>query len=100
MIVSRRVDLPAPFRPRIATLPPATIPSETPSSTIASPYPAVTPSRRNRSDMGVSEVELPHARVSGDLGGRTFRDHASAREHRDPLSEPEHQRHVVLDEDD
>src|SRR6266540_6391658 len=98
MIVSKRVVFPAPLRPSSARLPPAATASETSSTTTASPWPAVTASRRSSSDMRVSEVELAHARVGGDDRRDAFRDHAASGEHRDPLREAEHERHVVLDE--
>src|SRR5216110_968671 len=105
MIVSRRVVLPAPFRPKIATLPPASSASFTPSSTTASPYPAVTPSTRSSSDgmtlsLSISEVERADALVGGDRVRRAFGEDPPAREDRDPPREPKHQRHVVFDEKD
>src|SRR5262245_34914857 len=101
MIASSSVVLPAPLRPRTATLPPASRPNVTSSTTTASPYPAVTASTRNSSGMvGLAEVELAHLGVGGDVGGRALGDDAAGREHRDPLRESEHERHVVLDEQD
>jgi len=44
------------------------------------------------------EIDLAHARVGGDLAGRAFEQDASADHHDDAAREPEHEVHVVLDE--
>src|SRR5579871_1864796 len=99
MTVRKRVVLPAPLRPRSATLSPALISRETLSSTIELPYPARTPSRTSRgSDMAaLAEIELAHLRIAGDFGRASFHEDAAGHHHDDAARNAEHATPVVLD---
>src|SRR3989442_7105606 len=95
MMVRSSVLLPTPLRPRMATLPFCGTASETPSSTMASPYPA----RMSRSSSIFPEIHLAHARIEADLVGRAFDQDPPADHHDDAAGEAEHHVHVVLDEE-
>src|SRR5205809_403684 len=95
-MVSSSVDLPTPLRPSTARLPFFGTSSEMPSSTTASPYPART--SRSSSMLGLSEIDLAHARIAPDFVGRAFDQDAAADHDDDAAREAEHHIHVVLDE--
>src|SRR5438132_3114537 len=95
MMVRSSVLLPTPLRPRTATLPFCATANETPSSTMASPY----PERMSRSSSIFPEIHLTHARIAADLVGRAFDQDAPADHHDDAAGEAEHHVHVVLDEE-
>src|SRR5438093_3377365 len=100
MMVSSSVLFPTPLRPSTARLPFSGTSSETASSTTASPYPARTAlSASSGSAMAPSaEIDLAHARIGGDLLRRALGEDAAADHDDDPAREPEHDVHVVLDE--
>src|SRR5438874_8251285 len=94
MMVRRSVLLPTPFLPSTAKLPSRGSVSETPSSTMASPYPA----RTSRSSSMFSQVYLAHARIAADLVGRPLDEYPSTDHDDDAAGETKHDIHVVLDE--
>src|SRR5450755_1703886 len=99
--VSMRVDLPAPFRPSRASEPPASMENDTPSRTMASPYPARKPStRRSSGNARLPEIDRLHAAIARDFVVGALREQGSIHHHRNPRRKAEHEIHVVLDEED
>src|SRR5262245_7335756 len=102
MIVASSVVLPTPFRPSTASELRSASANPMSSSTTVSPYPARTWSSRRASAMPVPfpEVHLVHPPVGGDLRRRPLHQHLPLDEDGDPLGKPEHELHVVLDDED
>src|SRR6478735_5561921 len=94
MIAFSVVDLPAPLRPSSATTSPARTSRSTPNSTRARPYPASRPRTSS-----IAKVDLPDARVSAHLFGRTGGDELTLVQHHDPIGVAENDFDVVLGEE-
>src|SRR3954466_3824753 len=97
--VTSRLVLPTPLRPSSARLSPSFSVNDTSSSTIDSPYPAVTLSNTSNSVMfRLPQINFLDARVRRNLRRRPFGQHLAAYQHRNAVGEAEHQAHIVFDE--
>src|SRR4051794_2633970 len=107
LIARSTVDLPAPFGPTMQATEPCSTSRSTPWSTSPPPYPATTPlrvsiaSRLHRLLLDhevVPEVGVEDLRVLLDLVRRALRHQLAAAQDPHRVAEPEHERHVVLHE--
>src|SRR6266508_2031814 len=101
----RQVLLPAPFAPISATSSPSRTWRSMPRSASTAPY----ATRRSlTSSMGrlsteaivLAEIGLHHARVRPDDRGRALGQLLSVLQHGDPIRDPHHEVHVMLDQQD
>src|SRR5215210_707218 len=99
------VDLPAPLGPTMQHTEPSGTSSSTPWSTSPPPYPAYTSvsfsisgSHRVLEAEVLAQVGVEDLRVALHGVGRPTRDRRAARQHQDGIAEAEHERHVVLDD--
>src|SRR5918992_2904576 len=99
------VDLPAPFGPTMQHTEPAGTSSPTPWRTSPPPYPAYTSVSVSISGLHrlleaevLAEVGVEDLGVALDVVRRSARDRLPAGEHQDRIAEAEHERHVVLDD--
>src|SRR6056297_2542826 len=74
VMVFNRVDFPAPFGPRTARHCPSSISKDSPSSTIAEPYPEVTlvSLRIDKISTSLSKIGFDYFRIIDDFCWRTF----------------------------
>src|SRR3954469_11320525 len=93
MIAFSVVVLPAPLRPRSTATSPARSSRSTSKRIRARPYPAL-----SRLSSSVAKVDLPHAGIGANLGGRAARDQLARVQHDDAAGEAEDDLHVVLGE--
>src|ERR1700736_547731 len=99
MIELISVVLPMPLRPSKASALPAGMRNDTPSSTTASPYPAVSASIASTSAIGrLAKIDRLDARIAGDIVRGAFHEQRAVDEDRDAVGEAEHKIHVMLDE--
>src|SRR5579875_2652508 len=105
LITAISVDFPAPFGPTTQVIPPRATVSETPRRTSPPPYPATTPSTTRAGPSGIvlilpraAEVGVEHPRIGPDDPGRPGGHHAARVHDGDPLAQPHHELHVVLDD--
>src|SRR6267142_4870739 len=88
MMARMVVVLPAPLRPSSVTTSPALTSNVMPWSTWLSPYqPCTSRTASCASAMAGSHVGFDHLRVLGDLRIGAFRQHLTARQHRDAIAE-------------
>src|SRR5216683_6215764 len=93
-----RVDLPDPLAPRMATSWPVSTFMETSCNASTEPYRTL---RSVTSSIGgLAEIGGDDAGVAQHLGGQTVGDELPEIEHDQPLAQPRHERHVVLDDQD
>src|SRR6516165_5964418 len=93
------VVLPVPLRPSSASDCRSAMATLMSVSTTASPYPALRPSTRRRSDMRrLAEIDLLDAGVARDLLRGALDEHRAVDEEGDAASELEHEVHIVLDQ--
>src|SRR5215471_12115702 len=88
-----------PLRPSSATDWPSATASEMSESTTASPYPAVNPSIRRRSDIErLAQVDGLDPAITRDRVGCPLDEQRAVDQDRNAVGKAEHEIHVVLDE--
>ena len=94
---SARLDLPAPFGPRIAVTSPSGAVIETSRTTVCPPRRPRPDRSRDRSlEILLAEVGLEHLGIAEHIVGRTRRQQPSEVEHGGPLAARPDEAHVVL----
>src|SRR5713226_9753522 len=90
------VDLPTPLRPITATISPSRTSISSPCSTGLPPYPARRPSveRMTSLRMALPQIDGRDALVGDDLVDRALRKDLPEMQHRHPLRDLPHERHV------
>src|SRR5579884_3993398 len=95
------VVLPAPLRPSSVTTSPSRTSKDTPCRMCDSPYQACKSSTASSgaatSSMPHPEIGLAHLRIAGDALIISFRQHAAARQYRDPIGQIRNDREIMLD---
>ena len=99
MMVATSVVLPMPLRPSTASAPPsASVKRDIGQHDRLAVAGGQSVDAQELSHAGLAEIDLAHARIGGDLGGRAFDQHRAVHQHGDALGEAEHHVHVVLDQ--
>src|SRR3982075_4235180 len=96
MMERMKVVLPIPFRPSSATISPAPTSSETPRTTIASPYPLY--SSRTSSMTRLPEIDFLNPGVAANAFRRLLHTNAAFEHAGHEVANPERQIHVVFDQ--
>src|SRR6266851_3654226 len=95
------VVLPAPLRPIRQTISPLATSILTSCSTWLAPYQALRSLICNiRSVLPLAKIDPLYRLVLADLQRRSFRQQLAVVQHRDAVADPEHQLHLVLDQND
>src|SRR5919109_985007 len=97
-IARRRVVLPAPFAPMMATTSPCPTSIDRSCRMTVGPYPAVTLETLSIDEV-LAQIGRDDAAVADDLLRATFRDHLAGVDHHDPTGQTHNGLHVVLDGD-
>src|SRR5512136_2145003 len=95
----RVVDFPAPLAPRRVTISPRLIVRLTPFSACTWPYWATMDFSSSKFFL-FSQVGLDDLGVAADLQGGALGDLSAVIEDHDPVADPHHQLHVMLDQED
>src|SRR5690606_21427005 len=95
-----KVDLPAPLGPMIVTISPWSTFRDAPLTTSTGPYPAKRPLTRSSGVNSATKVRLSHIGIGTDLVGMAVGDDRTRRHDDQTGHEADHERDVVLDEDD
>src|SRR5260221_6927468 len=101
MMDFRVVVLPAPLRPIRQTISPLATSMLMSCNTWLEPYQAFRLLTCNiRSVLPLAKIDPLHRLVLANLQGRSFRQQFAMMQHQDTVANPQHEFHLVLDQDD